>query len=91
MRLILVRFVSREESYNLRDASITSMLAPKGLASAVLATLPLKYGIVGGELIRDITFMVVLVSISITALLVMVYPLPLVKKIYALILGKKDY
>lgn len=90
MRVILVRFVSRDKSYNLRDAAITSMLAPKGLASAVLATLPLKYGIAGGEIIRDITFMVVLVSISLTAILVMSFPMPFMKKIYALLLGKKD-
>ena len=90
MRVILVRYVfQRDRSYSLRDAAYTSMLAPKGLASAVLATLPLKYGIAGGEAIRDITFMVVLVSISLTAVLVMVYPMPFVQKIYALILGKK--
>lgn len=88
MRAILVRFVSRNESYNLRDAAFTSMLAPKGLASAVLATLPLKYGIAGGEVIRDVAFMVVFVSISLTAVLVMAYPLPVVQKIYALLLGK---
>lgn len=88
MRLVLTRMVFRNESYGLRDAAITSMLAPKGLAAAVLAALPLQYGVAGGELIRDTTYMVVLVSISVTALLVMLYPVPQVRRFYSLALGK---
>lgn len=90
MRIVLTRYVFRDESYSLRDSAITSMLAPKGLASAVLATLPIKYGIEGGDIIRDVTFMVVLVSITLTAVLVMVYPLSGVKKVYSLAMGKKQ-
>lgn len=90
MRIALTRYVFRDESYSVRDASLTSMLAPKGLAAAVLATLPLKYGVVGGEVIRDVTFMVILVSIFLTAILVMVYPLSGIKKMYGLVLGKKS-
>jgi cell volume regulation protein A len=89
MRAVLVRYVARDDSYTLRDAAFTSMLVPKGLASAVLATLPFKYGVAGGDVIRDIAFMVVLVSITLTALLVMAYPMPLVQKLYAMVLGKK--
>lgn len=88
MRLILTRFVFRAEAYSLRDAAITSMMAPKGLAAAVLAALPLQYGVAGGEAIRDVTYMVVLVSITLTALLVMLYPLPIVQQLYARALGK---
>jgi cell volume regulation protein A len=88
MRLVLSRVVFRNHSYGLRDTAIASMMAPKGLASAVLATLPLQYGIAGGEVIRDTTYMVVLVSITFTALLVMIYPGRLTQRLYALILGK---
>ncbi len=89
MRVVLVRYiVKKDESYTLKDAAYTSMLAPKGLASAVLATLPVKYGVAGGEMIRDVTFMVVLISITITALLVMALPLPAVRRFYGLVLGK---
>jgi len=88
MRLVLVRLIFREGSFTLRDTAFSSMMAPKGLAAAVLATLPLQFGVVGGEVIRDTTFMVVLVSITLTALLVMVYPAPIVQKIYASTLGK---
>lgn len=88
MRLILARFVFRDAGYSLRDIAFTSMLAPKGLAAAVLAALPLQYGVAGGEVIRDTTYMVVLVSITLTALLVMLYPLPRVQNIYGRALGK---
>jgi NhaP-type Na+/H+ or K+/H+ antiporter len=88
MRLALTRWVFRDESYSLRDTAITSMMAPKGLAAAVLATLPLQYGVAGGEVIRDTTYMVVLVSITLTALLVMAYQAPAMQKVYARSLGK---
>lgn len=89
MRLSLTRIVFRNESYALRDAAFTSMLAPKGLAAAVLAALPLQYGVAGGELIRDTTYMVVLISITLTALLVMLYPVPQVRNFYSRALGKQ--
>ncbi len=88
LRLLLTRYVFNDDSYDLREAAITSMMAPKGLASAVLAALPLQFGVVGGEVIRDTTYMVVLVSITVTALLVMVYPAPLAQKFYSRALGK---
>ena len=89
MRLPLTRSVFRDAGYSLRDTAFTSMLAPKGLAAAVLAALPLQYGVVGGEVIRDTTYMVVLISITLTALLVMLYPLPRVQNIYGRALGKQ--
>lgn len=88
MRLVLTRMVFRNESYGLRDAAMTSMLAPKGLAAAVLAALPLQFGVAGGELIRDTTYMAVLVSITLTAVLVMLYPVPQVRRFYSFTLGK---
>jgi NhaP-type Na+/H+ or K+/H+ antiporter len=88
MRLILTRFVFCDAGYSLRDTAFTSMLAPKGLAAAVLAALPLQYGVAGGEVIRDTTYMVVLVSITLTAFLVMLYPLPGAQKFYSRALGK---
>ncbi len=88
MRLILTRYALSGAAYGLRDAAFTSMLAPKGLAAAVLAALPLQFGVIGGEVIRDITYMVVLVSITLTALLVMAYPIPWVRSFYSRALGK---
>lgn len=88
MRIILTRFVFRGDEFSLRDTALTSMLAPKGLAAAVLAALPLHYGVAGGEIIRDTTYMVVLVSIALTALLVMAYPSRITQRFYSLTIGK---
>ena len=88
VRLMLTRVVFRGQEYSLRDTAIVSMLAPKGLAAAVLATLPLQYGVDGGEVIRDTTYMVVLISITLTALLVMVYPIAPVRSLYSRSLSK---
>ena len=89
MRIVLTRFVFHNVEYTLRDTAITSMMAPKGLAAAVLAALPLQYGIVGGEIIRDTTYLVVVISIALSALLVMVYPHPMVRGFYSRSLGKQ--
>ena len=88
MRTGLTRFVYRDAGYTLRDSAITSMMAPKGLAAAGLAGLPLQFGVAGGETIRDTTYMVVLVSISLCALLVAVCPLPGMQKFYSRALNK---
>ncbi|HUX89424.1 MAG TPA: cation:proton antiporter [Gallionellaceae bacterium] len=88
MRLVLTRVALRDPVYKLRDTAITSMMVPKGLAAAVLAGLPLQYGVTGGEVIRDTTYMVVLVSISLSALLVALYPLPWVQRVYSAVLSK---
>lgn len=88
MRLGLTRFIFYDAGYSLRDAAITSMMAPKGLAAAVLATLPLQYGVVGGEAIRDTTYMVVLASITLTAVLVMLYHNRFMQRLYARTLNK---
>jgi cell volume regulation protein A len=88
MRLVLTRVALRDAAYKLRDTAITSMMVPKGLAAAVLAGLPLQFGVAGGEVIRDTTYIVVLVSISLSAILVALYPLPWVQRIYSALLSK---
>ena len=67
MRTVLARYVFSASSFTLRDTAIASTLAPKGLAAAVLAAVPLQVGVPGAEIIRDTTYMVVLVSISLCA------------------------
>ena len=53
-----------------RDAAIAAIMAPKGLAAAVLATAVAQTGLPGSEAIRDLVYAVVLVSIVITSLLI---------------------
>jgi potassium/hydrogen antiporter len=87
-RILLARAVLRGDDFSGRDRALASMLAPKGLAAAVLAAVPLQYGVPGAAVIRDTTYMVVLVSICICAVLVMAYGLKPVQTLYASLLGK---
>lgn len=58
-----------------QDLMFMSSIVPKGLAAAVLATIPMQQGITGGELIKDIVFSVILFSILFTSVLI-----PLIEK-----------
>ncbi|MBN2187290.1 MAG: cation:proton antiporter, partial [Dehalococcoidia bacterium] len=53
-----------------KDASVVAIMVPKGLAAVVLASIPLQQGIIGGEIIKNITYGVVLLSIVFTSFLV---------------------
>ncbi|WP_321476118.1 cation:proton antiporter [uncultured Paludibaculum sp.] len=63
-----------EESYEL------SVMAPKGLAAAVLASVPLERGMAGGEVIQSFSYFVVLVSIVLTAGLIPLMRRPVVER-----------
>lgn len=90
MRIALSRYVFSNDAFSARDAAIASMLAPKGLAAAVLASLPLQYGVAQGALIRDTAYMVVLISITLCAFLIMAYSTRPVQALYSALLGKED-
>ena len=72
LRIPIVKLsVNREkESILTEDKMFMSGIVPKGLAAAVLATIPLQRGIEGGELIQNIVFAVILFSIVFTSILV---------------------
>ena len=57
-------------------------MAPKGLAAAVLASIPLAHNIPGSEQIIDIVSMVVVFSIILCAVLVMAFRFKLIKNLY---------
>ena len=59
------------KSIPVRDASIMAIMVPKGLAAAVLASIPFQQGVIGGELIKGVTYGVVLSSIVMTSLLLL--------------------
>lgn len=68
-RYVAVRLsASKQTSGN--DALLMSVLVPKGTAAAVLAGLPLQMGIVGADLIQNLTYGVVTFSILMSAGLV---------------------
>lgn len=68
-RLVITRlFLSRKNTW--KDAAYTSMMIPKGLAAAILASLPVQAGLEGAEVIQSMAYYLVLVSILLTAVLV---------------------
>lgn len=68
-RLVITRAVLNRTTSR-RSAAMTAVMVPKGLAAAVLASLPLQHGVAGGEQVQDIAFAVVFVSIALTSVLV---------------------
>ena len=68
LRLPIVK-LTVSKSIPMRDASIMAVMVPKGLAAAVLASIPFQQGITGGELIMNVVYGVVLLSIVMTSLL----------------------
>lgn len=62
LRFPVVR-LGMPRAFTRRDASLISVMAPKGLAAAVLAALPSQRGWVGGEFIQELCYSVILFSI----------------------------
>jgi len=57
-------------------------MVPKGLAAAVLASIPLREGIAGGDIIQNVTYAVVLFSIVLTSLLTFLLTGTRLSKVY---------
>ncbi len=69
-RYIMVRIVFKTDRYSRLDAMVAAAMGPRGLACAVLATLPLEKGLPGGEWIQQILFAIIPFSILFTAIFV---------------------
>lgn len=89
MRLLLTKFSISNQSSDY-DKTIISMMIPKGLAAAVLATLPEQAGVPGGEAIKYITYSVVLISILITSILILLNNKKGVKRMYGYFWNNKN-
>jgi NhaP-type Na+/H+ or K+/H+ antiporter len=81
VRPIAVRLATSKQ-IPIYDASIMSSIAPKGLAAAVLASIPSQMGIPGGETIQNVTYSVILFSIVLTSFMVFLVEKTPVFKIY---------
>ena len=68
LRLPVVR-LSVDRQISRLDASLMAVMVPKGLAAALLASLPAQQGMAEGALIQDITYAMILFSIAGTAIL----------------------
>ena len=69
-RYVVVRIVFSIKKFTFFDALISFGMGPRGLACAVLATLPLQKGYPQGEFIQNVIFYIILISIITTSLFV---------------------
>lgn len=81
IRPLAVRIATSKE-IPVFDASLMSSIAPKGLAAAVLASIPAQMGVPGGDLIQNVTYSVILFSIVLTSIMVFLVEKTPVYKIY---------
>ena len=79
--------VSIRRNIPLKDTSIIAVMIPKGLAAVVLASIPAQQAVSGGELIKNIVYGVVLLSIVMTAFLVMLVDKTKLADLYGWILS----
>jgi cell volume regulation protein A len=54
-----------------KDASFIAVMAPRGLTAIVLAAIVFQQGILGGELIKNLTYGIVLFSVVLTSIFVL--------------------
>ncbi|MCB0420492.1 MAG: cation:proton antiporter [Bdellovibrionales bacterium] len=69
-RWLTVSFLFPGEKYSRLDAMVATAMGPRGLACAVLATIPAAKGIPGGEWLQKIMFALIPLSILLTAIFV---------------------
>lgn len=81
MRLLLIKGLA-SRTYTPRESAIMSIMVPKGLAAAVLASLPVQYGLPGAEIVPAIVYPVVLVSIILTSILTVLIEKTPVSRLY---------
>lgn len=69
-RYFSVRLLFPKGNYTKLEAFVATAMGPRGLACAVLATIPLQKGLPGGEFIQSLVFAIIPISILFTALFV---------------------
>jgi len=70
VRLFIAKY-SAPKTASLYDKTIISIMTPKGLAAAVLATIPEMAGVPEGTMIKNIAYAVILFSIILTSILIL--------------------
>ncbi len=81
LRLPAARF-SLGASIAPRDASLIAVMTPKGLAAAVLASVPLQHNLPGGDTIQRVTYSIVMFSIVLTSLMTFLVDRTALRNVY---------
>lgn len=71
-RYLITLVLFRKEKSKL-DLMIITAMGPRGLACAVIATVPLQKGILGGQFVQNVVFAVIPMTILVTAILVPIF------------------
>lgn len=79
---IPVTRVSLKTTATKYDATYTSIMIPKGLGAAILASLPLQQGIPQGDIIQTISFSVIISTTVLTTVMVMLFEKTSLIKVY---------
>ena len=87
VRIILVKFIIDKKA-PLLDKAVMSMMIPKGLGAAVIATLPLQQGYFDGLIIQAICFSVILFSTLYCVALFFLAKTGVSIPFYAMVFGK---
>jgi len=69
-RYFSVKFLFSKNDWSKLDVMVTTAMGPRGLACAVLATLPMQKGIIGGEWLQSVIFSLIPLTILFTAVFV---------------------
>lgn len=88
VRLVITRYTLSKEDANQREAVITSVMIPKGLAPAVLVSLVVQKGLPMAQNIQAIVFSFIIFSIILTAVLVPLTLKPVIGPFYSKVLNK---
>lgn len=70
-RPFFVRLFAKKNT-PLADLSVMTIMMPKGMVPAILATIPLQMGLAGGEILEGVAFSTVFASIFLCSILVMI-------------------
>lgn len=71
-RPFVIKLFTRKD-YLHTEVALMSVMTPKGLIPAILASIPLQMGLAAGETIMDLGYSVVLFSITLCSLLVIIF------------------
>ncbi|MEC9282761.1 MAG: cation:proton antiporter [Bdellovibrionota bacterium] len=81
-RYFCVKLLFKKTDYSKKDAMVTVAMGPRGLACAVLATIPLQRGVEGGLWLQDTLFAMIPISIILTSIFVISSESPEVSKFF---------
>ncbi len=80
-RIVMV-WLTIPRSIPVADAAIVAVMEPKGLAAAVLASLPLQAGIASGQSIQDITYIIIFFSILACSIMIFLLERTVIARVY---------